>query len=169
MKGYMGRMWICTQRTVICMHAHALSLSLTHLFTHTYYYLLEICRDRSKYVVKNTSLKRPPTTMHRFLVLILSLLLQFFYFISVMNLLRKYRSCHIKYVRYNLKILHSCHTCSCWLTNNISYIMCEHVHDLSKFHMLSSSSSLVTVIKPKAKKNFPMAAILLFYIIHNVL
>jgi hypothetical protein len=54
-----------------------------------------------------------------------------------------------------------------WLTDNASQAMCRCEYDqpFSQIHMPNSNSSLVTVIKPKAKKNVYMGIMLSFYIL----
>ena len=53
--------------------------------------------------------------------------------------------------------------------NKVSQIMCRYVYDVSpyKFHIPRSNVSLIIAIRPEAKEEVTMVAILLFYILQK--
>jgi len=50
----------------------------------------------------------------------------------------------------DIKIPHHCHISNSWLENNISFVICSYIYNLSTiFHMHSSKGSLVIAITPE--------------------
>lgn len=79
----------------------------------------------------------------------------------------RYRFGIVKFVRYNLKILHHCHVYNCWLNKQYFKFLYSFIHNI--FHITcvlcpqhvcithytnSSNYSLLTTIKTKLKKKF---------------
>ena len=78
-------------------------------------------------------------------------------------------SMYVKCVGYDLNVSHRCHVRNHLHKNKISQIMCRYVYDVSpyKFHIPRSNVSLIIAIRPEAKEDVTMIAILLFYILQK--
>jgi hypothetical protein len=66
---------------------------------------------------------------------------------------------YVKFVRYNLKVSHRRHACSCWHTE-LLYVLISYPH--TKLCMAKSNDLSIASLKPKTKHKFRATDMLLY-------